>query len=138
MIGARVFLLLAFVVPIGAQPQDLPPVERRKIESLIQHVAQLKEAKFVRNGKAYDAGTAATFLRRKWRANDAEVSTARDFVDKVASSSGTSGKPYLIRFKDGKEVASRDFLLLKLKTIEISSSSDRHSTAFEFFRSGIA
>ena len=28
------------------------------------------------------------------------------------------GKPYLIRFKDGREMKSRDFLLAELKKIE--------------------
>ena len=58
------------------------------------------------------------FLRGKWEANDAEVKTARDFIDKVASVSGTSGKPYLIRFKDGREIKSQEFLLAALKKIE--------------------
>jgi len=50
--------------------------------------------------------------------NDAEVKTARDFIDKVASVSGTSGKPYMMRFKDGSEVKSRDFLMAVLDTIK--------------------
>jgi len=29
-------------------------------------------------------------------------------IDKVASASGTSGKPYLIRFKDGRESKARN------------------------------
>ena len=47
-----------------------------------------------------------------------KVKTARDFIDKVASASGTSGKPYLIRFKDGHEIKSQEFLLAELKKIE--------------------
>jgi len=31
---------------------------------------------------------------------------------------GTSGKPYLIRFKDGREIKSQEFLLAELKKIE--------------------
>jgi hypothetical protein len=58
------------------------------------------------------------FLRGKWEANDADVKTARDFIDKVASASGTSGKPYLIRFKDGRQTKSRDFLLAELRKLE--------------------
>ena len=51
-------------------------------------------------------------------ANDEQVQTARDFVDKVASISGTSGKPYLIHFNDGRETTSREFLLAHLKKLE--------------------
>jgi len=103
------------------------PGEKQKIELLIEQVAQLKETKFVRNGSAYSAQTAATFLRRKWQANDSAVRTARDFIDKVASFSGTSGKPYLIRMHDGTEVKSRDFLLAALSKLEKTLPDERAS-----------
>ena len=92
--------------------------EKKKIEALIERVGQLKDVKIIRNGWSYEPATAARFLRGKWVANDAEIKTARDFIDKVASISGTSGKPYLIRFKDGRELPSREFLLAELRTIE--------------------
>ena len=92
--------------------------ETEKIEALIQDVRDLKEATFIRNGSSYNSRSAAIFLRRKWQANQSEVRSAREFIDKIASYSGTSGKPYLIRFKDGKEIDSREFLLARLKTLE--------------------
>ena len=81
-------------------------------------MGDLKDAKFIRNGSTYEPATAVRFLRGKWEANDAKVKTARDFIDKVASVSGTSGKPYLMRFSDGKEISSREFLIAELKKIE--------------------
>jgi Family of unknown function (DUF5329) len=115
-------LSLAFVLTllslghVAAAP--VPATEKQKIETLIREVHDLNAASFIRNGSTYNSSHAATFLRRKWQANQSEVRTARDFIDKVASVSGTSGKPYLIRFKDGKEIHSRDFLLAKLKNLE--------------------
>ena len=115
-------LSVAFVLPllgvghVAAAP--LPATEIQKIEALIREVHDLKDASFMRNGSTYNSSNAATFLRRKWQANQSEVRTAHDFIEKVASISGTSGKPYLIRFKDGKEIYSRDFLLAKLKSLE--------------------
>jgi Family of unknown function (DUF5329) len=118
----KLILIFAFTLVSGdfsfAQAQTLPNSEKQKIEALIKQVANLKDAKFERNGSAYNADSAATFLRRKWEANESEVKTARDFIDKVASFSGTSGKPYLIRFKDGGEIKSRDFLLAQLKKLD--------------------
>jgi Family of unknown function (DUF5329) len=115
-------LLLAFALAGSGlsmvQAQILPGSEKQKIEALIKQVANLKDVKFVRNGSAYNADSAAVFLRRKWEANASEVKTARDFIDKVASFSGTSGKPYLIRFKDGEEIQSRDFLVAQLKKLD--------------------
>jgi hypothetical protein len=105
--------------------------EKQKIEALIKYVSEMSDAQFVRNDSAYDAKTAAIFLRRKWKANDSEVKTAHDFIDKVATISGTSGKPYVIRFKDGREVKSRDVLSTELNKItqewEAKESDDKPS-----------
>ena len=118
----KLILIFAFALASGGlsfvQAQTLANSEKQKIEALIKQVANLKDAKFVRNGSTYNADSAAVFLRRKWEANESEVKTARDFIDKVASFSGTSGKPYLIRFKDGGEIKSRDFLLAQLKKLD--------------------
>jgi hypothetical protein len=109
---------LSTSTPSRLEAQSVPEPERQKIEALIREVSELEGAKFIRNGKAYDVATAVRFLRGKWKANDEQVQTARDFVDKVASVSGTSGKPYLIHFKDGRETTSREFLLAELKKLE--------------------
>jgi len=110
------FLLVA--MPSWVLAQSLSAAEKQKIEALIKQVGDLKEAKFIRNGSTYEPSTAVRFLRGKWDANSSDVRSARDFIDKVATMSGTSGKPYFIRFKDGKEIQSRDFLLIELKKIE--------------------
>jgi hypothetical protein len=110
------FLLLGLAIPVRAQ--TLSTGEKQKIEALIKQVAALKDASFVRNGWSYNANNAATFLQLKWEANAADVKTARDFIDNVASISGTSGKPYLIRFKGGREILSHDFLLAELKKLD--------------------
>jgi hypothetical protein len=114
-------LFFGMLLPPVVTGQSAPPPEKLKIETLIKEVGQLKDAKFVRNGWTYGVSTAVRFLRGKWEANDAEVKNARDFIDKVASMSGTSGKPYLIRFNDGREIKSRDFLFAELKKIESPS-----------------
>lgn len=111
-------LLSAALLPALAAAQTAPPAEKAKIEALIRRVSELQDAKFIRNGTEYDVSVAVRFLRGKWRANNSDVKSARDFVDKVGTASGTSGKPYLIRFKDGREIPSRDFLLTALKKQE--------------------
>jgi hypothetical protein len=110
-----VLLVAGTILPLRGHAQTAPEPEKKKIEALIKRVSELQDAQFVRNGRGYDVAAAVRFLRGKWKANDKEVKTARDFVDKIASSSGTSGKPYLIRFKDGREIPSREFLLAELK-----------------------
>lgn len=118
MVKLIFLLLLSLAAPSFVHAKSLPAAEKQKIDALINQVGALKDAKFVRNGTTYEPATAVRFLRGKWDANKTEVKSARDFIDKVASMSGTSGKPYLIRFKDGKEIPSREFLLTALKKIE--------------------
>ena len=77
----------------------------------------LNDAHFVRNGSTYEPATAVRFLRAKWRANDAEVKPLATLSIKSASVSGTSGKPDMIRFRDGREMKSREFLLSELEKI---------------------
>ena len=112
------WLFVILAAPSFLHAQSLPATEKQKIEVLIKQVGELKDAQFIRNSSTYEVASAVRFLRGKWNANAAEVKSARDFIDKVASASGTSGKPYLIRFKDGRELTSREFLLAELQKIE--------------------
>lgn len=109
-------LCLLFALCSDSEPK--PPTEDEKIEQLIKHVSELKDAVFVRNGKEYDAKAAADHLRKKWDYAKKEIKTARDFVEKIATKSYLGGQYYLIRFKDGKDVKSGDYLSDRLKEIE--------------------
>lgn len=105
-------------IPALAQAVQPPLTEVQKIEALIAHLEGLKDITFVRNGRSYSARTAARFVRGKWNANKAAIKTARDFIEKAASVSSTTGKPYLIRFKDGTERPSGAYLLAELEKLE--------------------
>lgn len=106
-------LCLAFIPSVEAAAT--PPEEQKKIEALITHIASLKKAVFIRNGKEYDAASAAKFLRGKWEAQGKEIKTAAEFIEKVATKSSTSGKAYRIRFEDGKETDCGPYLAEHLK-----------------------
>jgi hypothetical protein len=101
----------ASVAPAAEAAVDdlLDDEERATIEWLIDRVAALPELRFVRNGRAYDAAAAARFLRGKWEANAADVTSVEAFIAVVATRSSTTGRPYLIRFPDGREVPSEIF-----------------------------
>jgi hypothetical protein len=101
----------------------LSPAEATQIEALISAVERMTDATFIRNGRPYDAAAAAEFLRRKWRLRGAEVRSAEDFIDQIASVSSTTGQPYLIRFGDGSEIPCSTVLrteLSKLRKSELS------------------
>jgi hypothetical protein len=118
-------LLLLAPPPAPARADEKPATEKQKIEALIKHVEGLKDAKFIRNGSEYDAKSAARFLRGKWESNESKIKTAKDFIEKAASVSSTTGKAYEIRLKDGKKMKSGEYLLAELKKLEKSSGDKR-------------
>jgi hypothetical protein len=110
-----VFGCLILTIGSGsARCSDLASAEKKKIEALIAGVEQMTDAVFIRNEKKYNATLAAEFLRRKWKNRRSEIHSAEDFIDKVASFSSTTGRPYRIRWGDGTERLSADFFRAQL------------------------
>lgn len=109
----------AFHAPTFAADTATPATTQ--IEALINEIQTLKDASFVRNGSTYDAKTAAKFLRGKWDSHKGEINSAADFIERAASVSSTTGKPYLIRFNDGREIKCGDFLNEKLEKLKAVS-----------------
>ena len=97
-----------------AHASGISPGEGKRFEYLIATVEILQGANFIRNGTAYDAKAAAAHLRLKLRNAGSRVSNADDFIRICASVSSVSGKPYLIRYADGRTVTADAFLRNKL------------------------
>jgi hypothetical protein len=106
--------MIFFSVLIGyAAAQETQ--ESVKIQYLISSIAELKSAKFIRNGTEYDAREAADHLRLKLRAAGKHVKTADEFIRLCGSKSSVSGKPYQIRFADGTALETEVFFRNRLK-----------------------
>lgn len=114
---AAVLLLLLCCGAPSLRAEE-PRSEKQKIEALLAYVGGLSDAKFVRNDSEYSAQTAVKFLRGKWDSEGTAVKTAKDFIEKCATASSTSGKPYVIRFKDGKETKCAELLLAELEKLK--------------------
>ena len=108
-------LMLASAGGSAAAP---PPHEQARIDKLIRHVETQKGMTFIRNGTEYSCADAARFLRGKMESMGAEVTTAREFIDRIATKSSMSGKPYQVRFSDGRQVPAAKFLGDELKRLE--------------------
>ena len=111
-LAAAVWML---AMTAGAAP---PPHEQSRIERLIAFVESQKGMKFIRNGTEYDCDDAAKFLRGKLEAMGGEITTAREFIERIASKSSMSGQPYHVKLADGKLMPSAQFLGDELKRIE--------------------
>jgi len=142
------FLLLMFFFMPSANARDSH--EQEKIDYLINSIANLKGAVFIRNDNEYDAKKAAEHLREKLDYAGEKIRTANDFIDKCATASWLSHRKYLIRFSDGRTVNSATYLREKLKEYELSRPAEhprvrvahplhgsRYSPAYSFAVSGV-
>jgi hypothetical protein len=87
---ALLVFLSAISLTAAANPQQ-------DIQHLINRVGTLQDATFIRNNHSYSAANAKEFLQRKWQAQCKDAADVQAFIDRCASTSSTSGKPYLIK-----------------------------------------
>lgn len=112
-------LLAAAVSMLAMTTQAAPPPhEQGRIERLIHFVESQKDMKFIRNGSEYSCADAAKFLRGKLESMGGEVTTAREFIERIASKSSMSGQPYHVRFADGRLMPAAQFLAEELKRMD--------------------
>jgi hypothetical protein len=92
-----------------------PPIAQVEINYLLSTVTE-SECEFYRNGSWYDAKSAAAHLSSKFQylvARDL-VHSSEDFIDKAATRSSLSGRPYAIQCKGSEVVPTRQWLLILL------------------------
>jgi hypothetical protein len=112
---ALAFVLLAATAVHAQQPAFS---DEQKIAALIQTVADLRGAVFIRNGSEYDAKSAADHLKTKREKAGSRVKTPDDFIRLCGSTSSMTGRPYQIRFADGKTETSEAFLRARLAQLD--------------------
>lgn len=110
-------LLLALTsAPLGAsEPQD-------SINALLARVEKA-DCKFIRNGSEHTGKEAATHMRRKYDHFRKEIATPEQFIDKCASKSELSGKPYQVALANGKVVRSDVWMKEQLAAIRADQTS---------------
>lgn len=82
---------------------------------------------FQRNGAWHNAAEARTHLARKYQylLDKRPQSTAEEFITLAASKSSSSGKPYLVRCADQREVPSADWMAAQLKQLRAEKAGTR-------------
>ena len=100
-----------------------PMSEKEKIDALIHVVETRDDLQFIRLGEAHSASEAARVLRTKLWYAGSRVKTADEFIEHIASAT-LGGSPYFVRYRDGKQVASGEFLRAELKRINQASASN--------------
>lgn len=117
-------LFLVLSPPLLAAVQESNPMAREEISHLISHLAA-SGCQFNRNGSWYDASRAVEHLNRKYeyllRKN--LVPTAEAFIERAASESSASGKPYLVKCGDQAHVQSAIWFREALAKFRAEASS---------------
>ena len=97
-------LLLTAAIALGFDAQT-----KAEIDELITFV-RTSDVRFIRNGSEYSAAEGADHLRDKLARAGNRVKTTDDFITGIASKSYLSGKPYLVKFADGRTQPTGDWL----------------------------
>ena len=110
---SSLWLMLLFSTAAVA---SAPKTEKDKINYLLSAIGS-SDCTFIRNGMEHSATAAQEHLQDKLKAAEGKgkVNTAEDFITVLASKSFQTGKPYLIKTKDGKTVELAAWLREKLK-----------------------
>lgn len=114
------FLLLAFAL---ATPIDLDAVQAKTDSS--KEIARLftllesSKCEFNRNGAWYSAGEASAHLHRKYAylQKKRALTTTESFIERAATRSSVSGKPYLVRCGNAAPIPSKLWFSRKLDLI---------------------
>ena len=69
---------------------------------------------FIRNGKRHDANDAEAHLRMKYRRGKRYAPTAETFIERLASASSMSKKPYYMECDGQEAVPSGEWLMAQL------------------------
>lgn len=94
-------MLLALLLSASLFADDMMESE---IDYILDSVAA-SDCVFIRNGKEHDPESARDHLSLKRRKGRKYYSNAEEFIDRLASSSSWSGKPYHIRCGDEESLA---------------------------------
>jgi len=105
----KILILAGLLVPPSA-PADTAEIE---IDNLLSAVGR-SDCVFIRNGKRHDAEDAEDHLRMKLRRGKRYVTTTESFIERLASSSSMSRKPYFIECPGQEKTPSGEWLMRRL------------------------
>ncbi|HYE71234.1 MAG TPA: DUF5329 family protein [Aquabacterium sp.] len=107
----------------GAAHAAPSPAELARIERLLVMIGSRRDMRLLRNGTEHDSDTAVSFLRGKLKHYGSDIKTAEEFIDRLASRSSTTGKLYLVRLADGRQIPAGDFLRIELARLDKAAAA---------------
>ncbi len=103
------FALLICLLPPGVRADEAPA----EIDYLLNTIGS-SDCTFIRNGKRHNAQDAEAHLRMKYRRGKRYAPTSEKFIERLASKSSMSGKPYYIECESEVRMAFGQWLMQRL------------------------
>ena len=102
----------------------LPPAARAEVDALLTRL-QTSGCEFNRNGSWYAGGDAKAHLLKKLNYLEGKdmVQTAEQFIERGASGSSMSGKPYLVRCAGKAPTESAQWLKAELQQVRAARAA---------------
>lgn len=98
--------------------------EKARLDYLLEVISH-SPYNFIRSGSRYTGRRAEAHFKWKFFRNRWQVSTAEEFIDRVASTSKTTGQPYLVEFSGKSRYPLRLFLSRELKRFDEEMKQSR-------------
>jgi hypothetical protein len=94
----NILFLLAFILSTTSYAANSRDAMDEEIQHLFDHLKN-SSCEFNRNGKWYTAEEAAAHIQQKYQylLKKGLIDSTEQFIDRAASESSLSGKPYLVR-----------------------------------------
>lgn len=108
----------------AAEPQ---PRLEQTVQYLLDYVSG-SGLTFIRNSKEHNGPEAAEHMKNKYEHFKDKIETAEDFIDRAASKSLITGRPYRVIMENGTTVPTRDWLtgvLAEYRTRKSRASESR-------------
>jgi hypothetical protein len=122
----RIFIVAMLVFSVASFAKDTNGDTQREISHLFEYLRN-SNCEFYRNGTWYGPDEAGSHLNRKYQylLKRGLVKSAEQFIDRAASKSSMSGKPYLVRCGGSDTVESSFWFTEELLRLRTAKHNDR-------------
>jgi hypothetical protein len=112
----NILFIVLIVLPSVSYAADSRDKMEKEIQHLFDHL-QNSSCEFNRNGKWYTAEEAVAHIQQKYHylMKKSLIDSTEQFIDRAASESSLSGKPYLVRCGASAPIKSSDWFHEELR-----------------------
>jgi len=121
---AMTLAALFLLTPCLLMGEQIDTVDKT-VPYLINHVSG-SGLIFIRNADRYTSVEAAEHMGNKYRHFREDIKTAEDFIERCASRSLLSGKPYLVINEQGEQVRTSEWLEAALAEYRARNTGTSH------------